>query len=99
LDQEFTGADRVRFSDRAVNIDVQPAALDARVPNLILQPLVENAIRHGIATRPGNGTINLSAATDGPVLRLQVSDDGPGLDGSFKKGIGLTRCRAIRSRR
>jgi len=73
---------------------VQPTALDARVPNLILQPLVENAIRHGIASQPGNGTIQLRAATEYSVLRLQVSDDGPGIDGSFKKGIGLTNTEA-----
>jgi two-component system LytT family sensor kinase len=87
--------EQTRFQDRlTVDIDVQPAALDARVPNLILQPLVENAIRHGIATRPGNGTIKLRAAIDGAVLHLQVSDDGPGLDSSFKKGIGLTNTEA-----
>ena len=87
--------EQTRFQDRlTVDIDVQPAALDAQVPNLILQPLVENAIRHGIATRPGAGTIQLRATTDGPVLHLQVRDDGPGLDGSFKKGIGLTNTEA-----
>lgn len=87
--------EQTRFQDRlTVNIDVQPAALDAQVPNLILQPLVENAIRHGIASQPGNGTIQLRAANDGSNLRLQVSDDGPGLDGSFKKGIGLTNTEA-----
>ena len=87
--------EQTRFQDRlTVNIDVQPAALDAQVPNLILQPLVENAIRHGIASQPGSGAIQLEAWIDGPVLRLQVSDDGPGLDGSFKKGIGLTNTEA-----
>jgi len=87
--------EQTRFQDRlTVSIDVQPAALDAQVPNLILQPLVENAIRHGIASQPGSGTIQLRAAIDGPVLRVEVSDDGPGLDGSFKKGIGLTNTEA-----
>ena len=87
--------EQTRFQDRlTVDIDVQPAALDAQVPNLILQPLVENAIRHGIATRPGAGRIDLRATTEGPVLCLRVHDDGPGLDGSFKKGIGLTNTEA-----
>ena len=87
--------EQTRFQDRlTVDIDVQPSALDAQVPNLILQPLVENAIRHGIATRPGAGHIDLRATTDGPVLRLHVRDDGPGLDGAFKKGIGLTNTEA-----
>jgi two-component system, LytTR family, sensor kinase len=87
--------EQTRFQDRlTVDIDVQSAALDAQVPNLILQPLVENAIRHGIATQPGAGRIDLRATTDGPVLRLTVRDDGPGLDGSLKKGIGLTNTEA-----
>jgi two-component system LytT family sensor kinase len=87
--------EQTRFQDRlTVNIDVQPAALDARVPNLILQPIVENAIRHGIASQPGSGTIQLRASIVGPVLRVEVRDDGPGLDGSFKKGIGLTNTEA-----
>ena len=87
--------EQTRFQDRlTVAIDVPPAALDARVPSLILQPLVENAIRHGIATRPGAGSIEIRATIDGDALRLQVRDDGPGLARDFKKGIGLKNTEA-----
>jgi two-component system, LytTR family, sensor kinase len=87
--------EQTRFQDRlTVQIDVPPAALDARVPNLILQPLVENAIRHGISTRPGAGVIQIRAVVANDTLQMQVSDDGPGLDRTFKKGIGLTNTEA-----
>ena len=70
--------------------------MDAQVPNLILQPLVENAIRHGIAVRPGPGTISIRAGRDNGSLRLAITDDGPGLHGNpaTLKGIGLANTRA-----
>lgn len=87
--------EQTRFQDRlTVTIDVPPATLDARVPNLILQPLVENAIRHGIATRPGAGVIQIRAAVENEHLQMRVSDDGPGIDRTFKKGIGLANTEA-----
>ena len=87
--------EQTRFQDRlTVNIDVPTAALDAQVPNLILQPLVENAIRHGITTRPGAGLIQISAAVENKTLQMVVIDDGPGMDRTFKKGIGLTNTEA-----
>jgi two-component system LytT family sensor kinase len=70
---------RARFGDRlAVSIEVDPAAAGARVPSLILQPLVENAIRHGNAERAGRGAIAVRARTEGSRLVLEVEDDGPG---------------------
>lgn len=87
--------EKTRFQDRlSVDIDAPPAALDARLPNLILQPLVENAIRHGIATRPGAGHVQVRAAIENGSLLMQVSDDGPGIDDTFKKGIGLANTEA-----
>jgi two-component system LytT family sensor kinase len=87
--------EQTRFQDRlTINIDVSPAALDASVPNLILQPLVENAIRHGITTRPGAGVIQIRAHVAEKDLHLEVSDDGPGLGSRFKKGIGLKNTEA-----
>jgi two-component system, LytTR family, sensor kinase len=87
--------EQTRFQDRlTVTFDVPPATLDLQVPSLLIQPLVENAIRHGIATRPGAGAIEIRAAMDGKNLRLEVVDDGPGLDPEFKKGIGLTNTEA-----
>jgi two-component system, LytTR family, sensor kinase len=70
---------RVRFDDQLdVVIRADPRALDALVPNLILQPLVENAIRHGVEQRAGGGRVEVEAALDGDALVLRVRDDGPG---------------------
>lgn len=87
--------EQTRFQDRlTTSFDISPATLDARVPYLILQPLVENALRHGISTRPGAGHIEIRTALENGSLQMQVSDDGPGIDGDFKKGIGLTNTEA-----
>jgi LytS/YehU family sensor histidine kinase len=87
--------EQTRFQDRlTTSFDISPATLDARVPYLILQPLVENALRHGITTRPGAGHIEVRAAVENASLLMQVRDDGVGLDGTFKKGIGLANTEA-----
>jgi len=87
--------EQTRFQDRlTTSFDISPATLDVRVPYLILQPLVENALRHGIATRPGAGHIEVRAAVENGNLQMQVRDDGPGIDGTFRKGIGLTNTEA-----
>jgi two-component system LytT family sensor kinase len=97
--------ERVRFQDRlAVRLEIAPETLDAMVPNLILQPLVENAIRHGIVQRVGSGRIEISASRDDRVLRLRVRDNGPGLRAAgdaaqtSRQGLGfaLTRARLER---
>ena len=76
----YLNIEQVRFHDRlAVSFDVTPDALDALVPNLILQPIVENAIRHGIVAKTGPGRIAIRAAHSDAALVLQVKDDGPGL--------------------
>jgi sensor histidine kinase YesM len=70
------------------------------VPNLILQPIVENAIRHGIVSRIAPGEIEIRANRSDGVLRLRVKDNGPGLKGDqppaarLKEGLGLTNTRA-----
>jgi LytS/YehU family sensor histidine kinase len=70
---------RARFGERlAVAIDLDPEASGALVPSLILQPLVENAIRHGNAERAGRGAISIRARKEGGRLVLEVEDDGPG---------------------
>ena len=88
--------ERIRFQDRLrTNIDVPPQTLGAKVPNLILQPIVENAILHGIAPRSTPGLIEIEAKQRNGSLRIQVRDNGPGLSGHrtsenmFKKGLGL----------
>ena len=88
----------VRFGDRLTSrVEVEPGAEDARVPRLILQPLVENAIRHGIARRPGAGRVTVDAAVEGDRLLLRVADDGPGgahHGGGFaREGTGLSNTR------
>jgi LytS/YehU family sensor histidine kinase len=78
-----------------VEVGVDPAVMDAAVPNLLLQPLVENAIRHGVAPRPEGGRIEVRARREGDLLRLEVRDDGPGLPGKpCGEGVGLANTRA-----
>jgi two-component system LytT family sensor kinase len=102
LEQEMTflscylEIERIRFQDRLVTrLDVSEQTLDAKVPNLILQPIVENAIRHGIAPRSSPGLIEIEAERRNSTLRIQVRDNGPGLPGHrtsenmFTKGLGL----------
>ncbi len=91
--------ERIRFGDRLrVQKQVEPAALDAVVPILILQPLVENAVKHGIEARIGPGMIRIAVRRDGDALRLEVSDNGRGLgadgDAKLKEGVGLTNTRS-----
>ena len=65
------------------------------IPIFLLQPLVENAITHGISTRRGEGHIEIRARVDGSNLLLEVSDDGVGVDeGRMREGIGLANTRA-----
>jgi LytS/YehU family sensor histidine kinase len=89
--------EQIRFQDRlAVQMKIDPAALDARVPNLIMQPIVENAIRHGIATRASHGYIEIRATRNNGTVQLQVQDNGPGLDstnGEIREGVGLSNTR------
>lgn len=89
--------ERIRFQDRLITrIDLDEDTLDAKVPNLILQPIVENAIRHAIAPRSTPGLIEIQAKQEGTKLRIQVRDNGPGIsehptsESVFTKGLGLT---------
>jgi len=84
--------EHTRFQDRlTVSIDIGPDTLEAQVPNLILQPLVENAIRHGVMRRVSPGVINVCARRLNGMLELRVRDDGPGPALSqISKGIGLS---------
>jgi two-component system, LytTR family, sensor kinase len=87
---------QTRFHDRLqVELDVDPETRDALVPHFILQPLVENAIEHGIARRAGAGRIRVTARADGArrSLRLAVEDDGPGAPREAEEGVGLTNTR------
>src|SRR6202008_163940 len=79
---------------RAV-FDVDPAVVSTLMPTLILQPIVENAIRHGILPKPLGGGIWVRAARRGSMLVLEVEDDGVGLhdDAKPRAGVGLTNTR------
>jgi len=95
--QLYLAIEQIRFGSRlTVKMDVASDTLDAQVPNLILQPLVENAIRHGIEPRARPGIIELRARRENGVLALVVSDDGASLkeNGAIKEGIGLSNTRA-----
>jgi LytS/YehU family sensor histidine kinase len=97
--ESYLEIEQTRFQDRlTVRMEVDPAALDARVPHLILQPLVENAIRHGIAPRSRPGLVEIRARRCNGMVQLEVCDNGAGLrseqPGSLMKGIGLSNTRA-----
>ena len=96
---KYLEIEQTRFRDRlTVVFDVQPDTFDALVPNLILQPLVENAIKHGIGPRPTPGTITIRSRRVGGLLELIVQDDGVGLSASrlsdFNRGVGLSNTRS-----
>jgi two-component system, LytTR family, sensor kinase len=97
--ERYLEIERTRFDDRlTVRMDIDPEALNARVPNLLLQPLVENAIRHGIAACKDKGRIEIRAQRRDDMLELRVRDNGPGLPEnkklSLREGIGLSNARA-----
>jgi two-component system, LytTR family, sensor kinase len=90
---------QIRFSDRLqVSIEAAPETLDALVPNLIMQPLVENAIRHGLQPRAKPGSVSLFARRSNGRLELRVCDDGVGLPEGWQmannKGLGLLNTEA-----
>lgn len=97
--ERYLEIEKARFGDRlTVGLAIDPETLDARVPHLILQPLVENAIRHGIAPRAAPGRIDIRSQQGDGFLCLQVRDDGRGLPASDREsprgGIGLANTRA-----
>jgi two-component system LytT family sensor kinase len=96
---KYLEIEQTRFRDRlTVVFDVQADTLDALVPNLLLQPLVENAIKHGIGPRPTPGQITVRARINGAMLELDVQDNGVGLSAArltdFNRGVGLSNTRS-----
>jgi two-component system, LytTR family, sensor kinase len=97
--EKYLEIERTRFGERlAVDMQVEPETLDVCVPNLILQPLVENAIRHGIAPRVGGGRLQIVARRTGDRLWMMVRDNGPGLSeanlDALNRGVGLSNTRS-----
>ena len=95
---KYLNIEQTRFTDRlTVHFDVQTETLDVKVPTLILQPLVENAIKHGVARKSGPGRIQITARRDGDELWMEVRDDGVGLSQeayqSIHSGIGVSSTR------
>jgi two-component system, LytTR family, sensor kinase len=90
---------QLRFGGRlTVTRDIAPDTLKLAVPRLALQPLVENALTHGVAKQAGPATVTIAARRDGDRLRLSVADDGPGLAGepaaALTAGVGLSNTAA-----
>ena len=97
--QKYLDIEQTRFQDRlTVHVNVEPDALDGEVPRMILQPIVENAIKHGIAGRQGGNQIQIMAGRDGDRLWMQVRDNGGGLQvrtlKALRTGVGLSNTRA-----
>ena len=95
--ERYIEIQKARFSDRLnVEISIEPAAMEAWIPNLLLQPLVENAILHGIAGKSGPGRVDVMGRVEDGKLHLEVRDDGPGLGDGIKRareGVGLSNTR------
>jgi two-component system LytT family sensor kinase len=93
--RHYLDIEQVRLGDRlTVRIHADPSLADALVPHLVLQPLVENAIRHGINKRARGGRIEVCVESAGGRLRVRVSDDGVGLTPDYAEGVGLGNTRA-----
>ncbi len=99
LVNQYLEIERIRFGDRLrVTVNVPSDLLDILVPNLVLQPLVENAIQHGVGPRPGPGNVLVEAQRADGDLVLRVIDDGVGLQNGHARaghgiGVGNTRAR------
>ena len=96
--QKYLEIEQTRFQDRlAVQFEIDPETLDAEVPRLILQPLVENAIKHGLAPKPGHGLIQITSDRRDGHLSLEVRDNGVGLShqarAGLHSGVGLANTR------
>jgi len=92
--------ERARFDERLrVETRVDPRSLRRLIPNLILQPLVENAVKHGLSRKVGPGTLRIDALVEDEMLTLVIGDDGLGmsssvLDSVYDRGVGLRNLRA-----
>lgn len=96
--KQYLDLQGARFGDRLdVRVDVAPEATGVMVPSFLLQPLVENALRHGVSRKPGRSHLDVSVALEAGVLRIDVADDGAGLTPGFDierdAGTGLRNIR------
>ena len=96
--RKYLEIEQTRFDDKLkVQFDIEPGLEHAKLPSLILQPILENAIKYAITPTVDGGSINVSARRDDGVLRIVVEDDGPGLPGEEllprRRGVGLANIR------
>ncbi len=92
--QDYLAIEQVRFQDRLrVELQIPASLMEVRLPSFILQPLVENALKHGLADRPQGGTLSLRAHSDSGNLVLEIQDDGQGYAPS-REGVGLANVRS-----
>jgi two-component system LytT family sensor kinase len=95
--QKYLDIQKVRFAERLqISVDVPKDLFPAQVPSLILQPMVENAVKHGIAKRVQGGAIRIAASRSNGRLTLSVYNDGPGLPAGWEKthtGVGISNVR------
>lgn len=95
--RRYLAIEQVRFSDRIeVRWNIAPEALDALVPSFLLQPLIENALRHGVAAISARTTVDISAELEGAELRLSVSNDAPDAASRQQtrgRGLGVSNTR------
>jgi sensor histidine kinase YesM len=92
--ESYLSIEKTRFQERLhTSVDASGEARAAMIPTLLLQPFVENALRHGIAPRASGGSIHISAQRSGKLLELRVEDDGAGLSGDYlarrNRGCGI----------
>ena len=95
--QRYIDIQKVRFGERLTyKVDIPEALQDKQVPSLLLQPLVENAIKHGLAERTAGGEIRVAAVKLGAILSLSIYNDGPGFAPDWEAngaGVGLANLR------
>jgi two-component system LytT family sensor kinase len=95
--QRYVDIQKVRFEDRLqISVNIPPELLGAQVPNLLLQPLVENAIKHGVGKRIAGGTVRVAGERRDGMLHLSVYNDGPGFPQDWRtngSGVGLDNLR------
>jgi two-component system LytT family sensor kinase len=88
--RDYLDIEQVRFGDRLrFDLSAGPDVAQEMVPALILQPMVENAIRHGLAPKPEGGSISVSASREGAFVRVEVADDGVGIRNGSARGAGI----------
>ncbi|HSK73019.1 MAG TPA: histidine kinase, partial [Pyrinomonadaceae bacterium] len=98
--QCYLDIEKVRFGKRlTTDFEIEPEVLNCRVPNLFLQPLVENSLRHGISNKTSQGRINIKASRENGWVKVEVEDNGKGIKDSdlekvFSSGLGLSNTKA-----